>query len=204
MDIAKTLSLSFVMIAGPQILSSIFLATTKKWSQNSLAFIAGAATSVTLITTAAFLLSSGASSNGTSSNTLSYIILILLVAAAIHTFVSRKTSKPPKWMGKLEEAQPKGSYKLGFLLLGVFPSDILTSISVGAFMAAQGEPWVQILPFVFLVLLFLALPLILIVLLGKRAEAFLPKARDWMNNNSWIVSEIVFAMFIALVYSGLN
>jgi hypothetical protein len=203
MDIAKTLSLSFVMIAGPQILTAIFLATTKKWRQDSLAFIAGAGISITLVTTAAFLLSSGASNQGASNKTLSIIILILIVAAAIHTFVNRKKSKPPKWMGELEEAQPKTAFRLGFLLLGVFPSDILTSIAVGGFIAAQGEPWVQILPFVLLVLVFLALPSSLIILLGKRAEAFLPKVRDWMNNNSWVVSEIVFALFIVLILNNI-
>ena len=58
--------------------------------------------------------------------------MVLLVAAGVHTFLTRKTSKPPKWMGKLEEEKPKGSFKLGFLLLGVFPTDILTSFAVGA------------------------------------------------------------------------
>jgi hypothetical protein len=114
MTVAKTLSLSFVMIAGPQILAAIFLATTKKWRQNSLAFVAGAAASITIITTIGFLLSLGASKHG-SRNGLLIAILVLLVFAAIHKFLTRKQSKPPKWMGRLEEAKPAGSFKLGFL-----------------------------------------------------------------------------------------
>ena len=204
MDLAKTLSLSFVMIAGPQILSAIFLATTEKWRQNSLAFIAGAGLSVSLVVTVAFLVGSGVSNNDSSSNFLSYIILALIVAAAVHTFVKRKTSKPPKWMGKLEEAQPKQAFKLGFLLLGVFPSDILTSIAVGSLIASTGGSWIYTLPFVVLVLVFLALPSTMIVIFGKKAISALPKVRDWMNNNSWIVSEVVFALFIVLIVSGLN
>jgi len=204
MDIAKTLSLSFVMIAGPQILSAIFLATTKKWLQNSLAFIAGAAVSVTAITTLAFVFIHGVSNKSNSKHIGSWLILVLVTAAAIHKYLTRKQSKPPEWMGKLEEENPKGSFRLGFLLLGVFPSDILTSISVGSLIASQQHAWVQILPFVLLVVLFLALPMILILIFGKRAEAFLPKARDWMNKNSWIVSEIVFALFIVLMINNIR
>ena len=202
MTIAKTLSLAFVMIAGPQILAAIFLATTKKWWQNSLAFVAGAGVSVTVVATIGFLLSLGASNHG-SRNGLLIVILVLLVFAAIHKFLTRKQSQPPKWMGRLEEAQPKGAFKLGFLLLGAFPSDILTGLAVGGFASAQHSSWLTILPFVGLTLLLLGLPLILILLFRKPAEKFLPKARDWMNANSWIVSEIVLALFMAIVINDI-
>ena len=43
MNLVKILPLAFVMIAGPQILSAVFLATSVKWRQNSAAFVAGAA-----------------------------------------------------------------------------------------------------------------------------------------------------------------
>jgi hypothetical protein len=33
----------------------------------------------------------------------------------------------------------------------------------------------------------------MILLFGKKAENAMPKVRDWMNNNSWVVSEIVLA-----------
>jgi hypothetical protein len=31
----------------------------------------------------------------------------------------------------------------------------------------------------------------------------LPKVRDWMNANSWIVSEVVIGLFIAIAASSL-
>jgi hypothetical protein len=34
--------------------------------------------------------------------------------------------------------------------------------------------------------------------LGQRAVDSLPKVRDWMNENSWIVSEAVIALFVVL------
>ena len=60
------------------------------------------------------------------------------------------------------------------------------------------------LPFVFPTLLLLALPSLLVAALGQRAQAFLPKVGDWINDHSWIVSEIVLALFIAIVASGMS
>ena len=36
-----------------------------------------------------------------------------------------------------------------------------------------------------------------------RAQAPLPKVRDWMNTNSWIVSELVIALFIGIEINSL-
>ena len=203
MTFAKLLPLAFVMIAGPQLITAIFLATTKKWARTR-AFVVGAAISITATVTIAFLLGDGASNQGASNNTIDVVILVLLVGAAVHTFVTRKQSKPPKWVGKLEEAQPKDSFKLGFLLLGLFPGDILTSVSVGAYAAAHHDSWWQVVPFVLLTLLLLALPSLLVAILGERARSFLPKVRDWMNSHSWIISEIVLGLFIIIVAAGMS
>lgn len=203
MTLAKTIPLAFVMIAGPQILSAIFLATSENWRRNSAAFVTGAVLSVTAVVTLGFVLGIGASNQGASSNALDIVIMALLVAAGTHTFLTRKTSKPPKWMGKLETAEPKLSFRLGFLLLGIFPTDILTSLAVGGTIAGNGDPWWQVLPFVAMVMLFVASPSLLVIVLGQRGQTLLPKVRDWMNDNSWVVSEIVIALFIALTANSL-
>jgi hypothetical protein len=197
------LPMAFVMIAGPQILSAIFLATSEKWQQNTAAYLAGAALSITLIVSIAYLLSSSAPREGGSNDTLNVIVLMLLLAAMVYVFLTRKTSEPPKWMGKLQTATPRFSFRLGFLLLGVFPTDILTSVAVGTFLASHGDPWWHLLPFLLLTLLFLALPVLIVLAFGKRGRAFLPKARDWMNTNSWVVSEIVLVFFIVLTINSL-
>ena len=195
--------MAFVMIAGPQILSAIFLATSENWRRNSAAYLAGAALSVTAIVTIAYFVGSGVSDAGASSDTLDIVVLVLLVAAALRTFLGRKEAEPPKWMGRLQTANPKFSFRLGFLLLGVFPTDVLTSWAVGTYLASHDEAWWHYLPFVGLTLLFLALPAILILVFGHRARAFMPKVRDWMNTNSWIVSEIVIVFFIAIAVDSL-
>ena len=125
-----------------------------------------------------------------------------MLVAMVYVFHGRKQSEPPKWMGRLQTATPRFTFILGLLLLGLFPSDLVTSIAVGAHLANHGEPWLHILPFVALALLFLALPALAVLALGDRAKTLLPKIRDWMDSNSWIVSEVVLVFFIAIVLAG--
>ena len=54
-----------------------------------------------------------------------------------------------------------------------------------------------------LTLLFLALPSLLLLVFRERGQAFLPKARDWMNTNSWVVNEIVIGFFIVITINSL-
>jgi cytochrome c biogenesis protein CcdA len=202
-NIAQLLPMAFVMIAGPQILSAIFLATTERWRGNSAAFIGGASLSITGIVTIAYVVGAGFSSEGGSHHTLDVVVLVLLIAAGVHVFLTRKTSEPPKWMGRLQNATPRMSFGLGFLLLGVFPTDIFTSWAVGTYLANHGDPWWHYLPFVLLTLLLLATPVLLVLALGERGRELLPKVRDWMNTNSWIVSELVIGLFVAITANNL-
>ena len=45
--------------------------------------------------------------------------------------------------------------------------------------------------------------MILVVLMRARAKQFLPRVRDWMSSNSWIVSEVVIVFFMAITISSL-
>lgn len=207
--IAAVLPLAFVMIAGPQIISSFFLATSSQPVRNSLAYVAGAAISITTVVTVAFVVAQGATgdtrsdSQGTAGTVIDWIILGLVLFLIAHTFLTRKTSEPPSWMGKLQEARPKFAFMLGLALLGVFPTDIASSVTVGLHVARHGGAWWHILPFVALTLLLLGLPLLGLLLLGQRGEVLLPKVRDWMNDNAWVVSEVVLVFFAVITVNSL-
>jgi Sap, sulfolipid-1-addressing protein len=203
MSFLTLLPLSFVMIAGAQIVSSVFLATSENWGRNSGAYVLGAALSITLMVTIAFFALNGVSDAGASDDALYIVVIVLLVLAALHTFLTRKTSKPPKWMGKLQSASPRFCFTLGFLLLGFFPTDLITSVAVGTYLAAHGDPWWHALPFIALTLLFLGLPALVVLMIGQRAQNLLPKVRDWMTTNSWVINEIVICFFIVLTATNL-
>lgn len=206
MDFLKVLPLAFVMIAGPQIISAFFFATSPSWKRISAAYVLGAAISIPLVVGAAYLLTNGAGesdeSSGSGLSTTDYVVLVLLLFAIVRTYLKRNESEPPKWMGKLQDASPKMALVLGFLLLGFFPSDLITSISIGGFLSSHGDPYSHALPFVFLTLLLLALPALLVAGMGERSQTLIPKVRDWMNQHSWIVSEVVLVFFVAIILSG--
>jgi hypothetical protein len=203
------LPLAFVMIAGPQIISAVFLATSEGWARNSAAYVVGAAISITFFVTLAYLIvktvkgTPGSSSKGSEGEILDWILLALLLFLAVRVYRGRKEAEPPKWMGKLQAATPKFAFILGLLLLGIFPTDIVTSTTVGMKVAREGDPWTDVLGFIGTTLLLLAIPSILVVVMGARAKTFLPKVREWMSSHSWIVSELVIALFVAIEINSL-
>jgi Sap-like sulfolipid-1-addressing protein len=85
----------------------------------------------------------------------------------------------------------------------VMPTDVVTMFTVGASLTRHGQPWQHSLPFILVTLLLVALPLLDLLFLGKRAEVLLPKVRDWMTSNSWVISEVVIVFFLVLTISGL-
>ncbi len=190
------------MIGGPQILSAIFLATSENWRRNSLAFVGGAAVSISLVVGVTYLLGTGPIEQRAPTPTRTAIVLTGLLLVMVHTYRNRAKSGPPQWMEKLKTATPWFSFRLGFLLLGFFPTDILTSITVGAYLAAQNSPPTDAVPFVLLTLLVLSLPSLTLIAFGERAERFLPKARDCMDANSWIVTELVLLVFMAIALNN--
>ena len=199
------LPLAIVMSAGPQIVTAVFLATSRDARRNSLAFLASVAAATTIGVTAFYLIGnavSGDRSGDSGRNWFDYLILALLVFLAVRVFMQRKTTEPPKWMGRLASADARFSAKIGFVLYALMPTDIVSMATVGAYLAREGAPWVQSLPFIALTVLIAGLPLIALLLMGRRAETVLPRVRNWMNANSWIVSEAVILFFLAVALFG--
>jgi hypothetical protein len=191
------------MVAGPQIISAFFFATSENWKGVSAGYLAGAALSITAVATVAYFFINGIADEGDSGlDAVDYVTLGLLIVAAFYVYRGRNDSEPPKWMGRLQSATPKATFVLGFLLLGFFPSDLVTSIIVGGRLANEGDPWSHVLIFVMVTILLLAIPAILVLLLGDRAKVILPKIRNWIDTNSWIVSEVVIVFFIVIILTG--
>ena len=44
---------------------------------------------------------------------------------------------------------------------------------------------------------------VIVLLLGGKGKKLLPKVRDWMNANSWIVSERIIGLFVVVTASSL-
>jgi threonine/homoserine/homoserine lactone efflux protein len=201
------LPLAVVMVAGPQIISAFILATGMGARRNSVGYIAGVVLATSLATTIFFVLADALNASnqprGGGSNALDYIILALLVILGVYVYLRREVSEPPKWMGRLQTATPGFSFRLGLLLFLLMPTDVITTFTVGSTLARQSDSLLAAIPFVLLTGLLVSIPLLILLLLGRRGNALLPKIREWMDNNSWLVSEFVVVIFIVITASGM-
>jgi Sap, sulfolipid-1-addressing protein len=101
-------------------------------------------------------------------------------------------------MSTLQTEVPKGSLRLGVVPFLVMPTDVMMTFTVGGYLAGHSSPLWHAIGFVLLTALLIRSPLLILLLLGRRADTRLPRIRDWMNANSWLVSEAVIAFFLVM------
>jgi hypothetical protein len=188
--------LAITMNAGPQIMSAIIFITASKPLKLSAYFLAG----VVLARVLGNSVSLGDPSNsGSLGNIIQYLLVGLLAFLAIKNYVGRETIEPPRWLGTLQNANPRMAFTTGLLLLSVFPSDFIILVTVGTNLAQHNASLLAGLPFIGATILIAALPVLSYLLFRRRAERLMPKVRDWMNKNSWLVNIIVYVVFIVLI-----
>ncbi|MGN9775058.1 GAP family protein [Micromonospora sp. H33] len=206
MDLLGTFPMAVVMVAGTPLVTAVFLASAERPRAASLGYLAGAAAVVTVGTTVSWLATrtikvnltaGGAAGRWTIETWIDWFVVAVLVVLAVAVFL-RRHGGPPSWLGRLQRARPAYAARLAALLLGAMPTDDLTMLSVGARTARHDLPWWHLLPFVLFTLLLLAVPLLTLLLLGARAAGVLPRMREWVDGHSWVISEAVIALFLAL------
>jgi hypothetical protein len=202
----QVLPLAITMMAGPQIMTAVILVTHPTPVKVSVPFLIGVAVAATLGTTLLFLLAGvidlgDPSDTGSTGKIVQYVLVGLLLLLAIRTYRHRETVKPPKFLGALLEVSPRRALVIGFLLIFVMPTDIVSMLAVAANLQQNEDSLIAAVPFLALTLLIAALPLLSYLLFGRRAKEAMPKVRDWMNANSWLVDIIVLGIFIVLILS---
>jgi hypothetical protein len=200
--------LAITMNAGPQIMSAIIFVTANKPLKLSAYFITGVVIAVTVGLTITYTLASvlgnsvslgDSSDSGSLGNIIQYLLVGLLIILSIKSYVNRETSEPPRWLGALQNANPKTAFTTGLLLLSVFPSDFVILVTVGINLAQQNASLLGAVPFMAATVFIAALPVLSYLLFRHRAKRAMPKVGDWMNKNSWLVNIIVYVIFIVLI-----
>jgi hypothetical protein len=200
--------LAITMNAGPQIMSALIFVTANKPLKLSAYFLAGVVIAVTVGVTVTYTLASvlgnsvslgDPSDSGSIGNIIQYLLVGLLVFLSIRSYVRRETSEPPRWLGALQNAKPTTAFTTGLLLLSVFPSDLVILVTVGVNLAQNDASLLGAVPFMAATIFIAALPALAYLLFRHRAKRAMPKVRDWMNTNSWLVNIIVYVIFIILI-----
>ena len=195
----QILPLALIMVMGPQILTAIFLVTSKEPVKNSVAMLLGvlvAASLSILIWFGLYDLVNIKPRSGSGPSTADYVVAGLLAVAGIHTFLGRGNASVPKWMTALQEAEPRRAFGLAFLLILVMPTDIVAVISTVHWLHDGHLNVLHAWPLVAATLVLMALPIAAYLQLGRRAREAMPGIRDWLTTNAWVVNLIVIVYFI--------
>jgi hypothetical protein len=99
-------------------------------------------------------------------------------------------------MTALQEADAKKAFSLGFLLILLMPTDIVAVISTANYLHDNHLDVLHGWPLVAATTLLMALPILGYLLMGKRAKVAMPKIRDWLTTNAWLVNLVVIVYFI--------
>src|SRR5215217_7516498 len=190
------LPLAVTMMAGPQEMTSVLFVTHRTPVKVSLAFLTGVTVAMVLETAIFYLLAGtidlGDPADRGSSGTIIQLVLAgLLALLALRTYRRRETIEPPKWLGGMMEASVTKALMMGFLLILIMPTDVVAMVTVATNLQQNDSSLIEALPFWGLTLLIAALPILSYVVLGNRAKTAMPKVRDWMFDNSWLVNIIV-------------
>ena len=172
------LPMAFVMVAGPQIVTAILLATATRPRRDSAFFLLGAGVATFIGVTASYFLTGVLQRRGETpldgnapvERAIEVAIIALLVFLAWKVSRERGRSQPPRWMAKLESATPLFALRIGLILFLCLPGDLISMLTVGAYLAHHGAPWWHGLVFVSVTVALAAVPLLLLLSLGTRGR----------------------------------
>ncbi|MGC4859943.1 GAP family protein [Micromonospora sp. DT41] len=205
MSFLTVLPLAVVVAAGTKLIVAVFLASSDRPRAASLGFLAGVGLVVAAGVTASWLLTrwvggltadaSAVAGRVDRGRVIDVVVLVLLVVLAVLVWVRRNRAGPPGWLGSVGHGDPRWALRAGVVLVVVAPTDDLAMAAVGASVARHDLPWWHLLPFVLVTVFLLALPLLALLLLGRRATRVLTAVRRWSEGHAWVVNEVLIAFF---------
>jgi uncharacterized membrane protein YtjA (UPF0391 family) len=208
---AQILPLAITMMAGPQILTAILRITGPNPIKPSAAYVGAVALASASVTALLMIViglldsKTGFSQTGgepsQAAKVLQSVFIALLIAFAIKNWRHRDEIKQPKWMAAMQDADAKKCFTLGFTLIALMPTDLMAMSAVATNLVSNGLSYIDAAPFLLLTWFIAALPLLSYLVFRKRAIVAMPKVRDWMNDNSYLVNIALCVLFIYLIAS---
>jgi hypothetical protein len=135
--------------------------------------------------------------------------LLLILALKIYLGEDDPDAPPPKWMSALDKATPVALFGIA-LLLSVVQLRFVLLMLAGATSVAEaqlptGQTIVALLVLILTVIWAQLLPIIVYVIMGKRAQAMLESMNTWLARNQRMVNVVVLGLFgLILLWEGLS
>ena len=138
---------------------------------------------------------------------------VALLALAARKFLSRPRGdadpEPAKWMTAVSTMQPRRAFSMALLLAALNPTNLLLVVS-GATVIADAtyrplEQTVALVVFAVVGSTGVAIPVVLPLILGDRADPVLAATNRWMTRNSAvIVAAVLLVLGVVLVVNGIS
>lgn len=215
--ISTVLPLALVVGLSPlPILPAVVLLMTPRSRENGLAYLAAWTVTLTLVVTVAVWLGSLADPVEPTDEGIAWIQVLtgsaFLMMAAVKWLKRPRTGAtkgPPAWLAALDSYGPRHSARLGALLAGANPKNLVMALAAGAEIAVladgAGAMAAGVAGFVAVGSIGVATPVIAHAVFGSRAATSLERGRGWLDRNSTALSVGVLVLLGALlILKGLS
>ena len=197
-----------VDISVLSIIAVILMLITPRARSNGPAFVAGWVLGLVVVGGLVLIIANAAGvSSSSGPSTAAYAIKltlgVLLLLLAVRQWRSRPGSgeqaPAPKWMTALDSFTPVKSLGLGAAMSGVNPKNLALSAAAAMSIAQTGLPGGQqavvLAVFVVVGTVAVAAPLIVYLVLGRKADSMLNGWREWLAANNAAIMIVVFLAF---------
>jgi threonine/homoserine/homoserine lactone efflux protein len=135
------------------------------------------------------------------------LIGVLFLALGVKQWTSRpepgEAAAVPAWMSKIDEFTAAKAFGVGVLLSGVNPKNLGLTIAAGATVGGSGlstsDEYIVMALFVVVASATIAIPVILNLVLGAKAEPTLTEMKQWLTANNATVMSVLFVVLGAKV-----
>lgn len=200
------------------VVAVLALLATPGGRRRAVVFVAVAVLCTAALTTAVVLLAS-TSGPGREGDPATWVSIARLALAALLVRVGVRrwrarpapgvTPEPPHWMARLDTLTLARTARLGVILTGLNPKNLILIAAGGAVIAQTGagdaEQAAAVAAFVLVGCAGVALPLVASVLAPQRSAAWLAGLRDWMvRENDTIIAVIAFVIAAKLAGDAIS
>jgi len=208
--------LALAAIAPVMILAIIMLLSAKGGLPKALSFILGRIIAYTIWGVLLLGLNDKLSDTGSGEASVASLVIksllgVLLLVQAIRTYVGEDDpdAPPPKWMAALDKASPIALFGIALLLSVIQLRFVLLMMagtsSIADAALSSGQAVVALAFLVVAVIWPQLLPILVYLVMGKKAQALLTSMNVWLTRNQRMVNVIVLGLFgVVLLASGLS
>ena len=212
--LTELIPLALVIALSPlSIIPGILMLHTPRPRPTSIAFLAGWALGIAVITAAFVIasdLSAGLDRKSAATPYVRIVIGVALIALGLYRWLTRNRAQhTPKWLTSMTSAGPGRAFLTAIVLsvanLKVFAMCAAAGAAIGTAALGRTGAWQAVAVFTVVAASSVALPVLGYLVAGERLDEPLNRLKGWMeDNHSALMGVILLVIGAALLYKGIH